>query len=121
MKSAQGPLIWSFRPHMKIPAVAATVLLSSSCLLAACTSGASRHVKETLSLCEALRGPDADKGDGEVRYWFNVARADASRKLWSPAGERAVAAALAKATSPEDHACLAHLQEEIRTREVSGW
>ena len=37
------------------------------------------------------------------------------------AGRATVAAALARATSAEDRACLLHLQGEILNREVSGW
>jgi hypothetical protein len=76
-------------------------------------------VANTLEMCEVLRSPDAR--DEEARFWFNSARAEASRKLWSRSGEAAVAAALAQAKSPEDRACLIHLQQEFRVREVSGW
>ena len=89
--------------------------------LSACAPIAVQNVKRTLYLCESLRGPDADKGDGEVRFWLNASRAQVSRKLWNRSGEKAVSVALAQATSEEDRACLTHLQKEIRTREVTGW
>ncbi|RYG98763.1 MAG: hypothetical protein EON58_06160 [Alphaproteobacteria bacterium] len=104
---------------MRIHAVQFALLVTLCVLLASCASNAARNVDKTLYLCEVLRGPDAR--DEEVRFWFNSARAEASRKLWNRPGEKAVTAALMRTESAEDRECLVHLQQEIRAREASGW
>ena len=106
---------------MPIRAACVAVLIASPVVLGACASQAANNVRKTLYICEALRSPDANTGDGEVRFSFNRARAEASRKLWNRSGETAVAAALARALSDEDRSCLVHLLTEIHAREVSGW
>lgn len=90
-------------------------------LLAAVTGCASTRydsvVGHALAMCKELGGPDAAKGEGEARFWFQSERAEASRKLWNRRGLAAVKARQADLGSPTDATCLAQLHQEASNRQ----
>ena len=92
--------------------------LALGLLGAGCATVPRAELDRALSACRGLAGPDAGKGHGEVWFWFQSERAEASRKLWSAAGRRVVASAMAAATDPIDRACLRQLQAEAESREL---
>jgi len=94
------------------------VFLTSACALGLSGCATSRSLTQAMELCMALHGPDADKGEGEVRFWLQAARAGASRQLWNSGGRQAIERRLASAASPLDRACLLQLRLEAAALSV---
>jgi hypothetical protein len=69
-------------------------------------------------MCHQIASPDASKDHGEVGFWFQSDRAKTSRKLWNPAGLRAINRLLGKASDPSDRKCLEQLQQEASTHQL---
>lgn len=90
------------------------VLSATSCA----STGQSRHIDHTLSICKQLIGPDADKAEGELWFWLQSERAKTSRKLWSMQGVKAIDARLAVTTDELDRACLMRLRKEAETHQL---
>ena len=95
--------------------VIAVLLLDTSCATA---SQKSRQVSQAVHLCKELLGPDADRAEGEVRFWMQAERAEASRKLWNERGVRAIDERLAAEPNEIDRGCLGQLRKEAINREL---
>lgn len=87
-------------------------------LISCVSSGNKRVLDHALYVCKSLNGPDADKGDGEARYWFETERAKTSRKLWNKRGVAAIDERIIVASSEADKACLLRLRKEAVNREL---
>jgi len=77
-----------------------------------------RLANHAVYMCHQIASPDASKGDGEVGFWFQADRAKTSRKLWNPAGLRAIIRLLGNASDPSDRKCLEQLQQEATTHQL---
>jgi hypothetical protein len=75
-------------------------------------------ISHAMTMCNLLNGPDAQKGEGEVWFWLQSERADASRKLWNSRGLIAVKARQSSTVNPSDRACLEQLHQEASTRQL---
>lgn len=93
---------------------AGMVVSATSCA----STGKTRHIDHTLSICKQLIGPDAGKAEGEFWFWLQSERAKTSRKLWSMQGVKAIDARLAVTTDELDRACLMRLKKEAETHQL---
>jgi hypothetical protein len=75
-------------------------------------------ISHAVAMCNKLNGPDAQKGEGEVWFWLQSERAEASRKLWNRRGLAAVKARQSGTGNPADRACLDQLYQEASTRQL---
>ena len=94
-----------------------TCIGSSSCA----TTGSVRDqaIDHVLEMCRLLSEPGIEaKGDGEVRFWYESERVNASRELWNPGGITAIEARLARTAEGNDKQCLRHALREARKREA---
>ena len=94
--------------------VGGMALSATSCA----STGKSRHIDHTLSICKQLIGADAGKAEGEFWFWLQSERAKTSRKLWSMQGVKAIDARLAVTTDELDRACLIRLKKEAETHQL---
>ena len=122
-RPATGRLNSGVRHHetdsrrMKIlrTAIRATLLFA----IAGCAS--TRYdsaISHAVAMCNLLNGPDAQKGEGEVWFWLQSERAEASRKLWNRRGLAAVKARQSGTGNPADRACLDQLYQEASTSQL---
>ncbi|MEO6076298.1 MAG: hypothetical protein ABIP56_05795 [Dokdonella sp.] len=98
------------------------ILVTGAWLITLVGCAATRYrsvVDHAVTMCKQINGPDAEKGEGEVQFWFQSERASASRQLWNHQGLAAIEAKRASASSRADLACLGQLQEEAATRQLS--
>ena len=75
-------------------------------------------ISHAVAMCNALNGPDAQKGEGEVWFWFQSERAEATRKLWNRRGLVAVKDRQSGTDNPADKVCLDQLYQEASTRQL---
>jgi hypothetical protein len=101
-----------------VPALLGLVILcASSC---AATGGVREQaIDHLLEMCNLLSEPGVEtKGEGEVRFWYQTERLNASRQLWNPEGIRALEVRLAHTKGGNDEACLQQALREARNREA---
>ena len=96
-------------------------IIRAALLLAIAGCASTRYdsaILHAVTMCNELNGPDAQKGKGEVWFWLQSERADASRKLWSRRGMVAIKARQYTADNPADRACLDQLYQEASTGQL---
>jgi hypothetical protein len=99
------------------PVLLALILGTSSCA----TAGNVREqaIDHVLEMCNLLAEPGIEtKGEGEVRFWYESERVNASRQLWNSEGIKAIEARLARTTAGNDEKCLQRALREARNREA---
>ncbi|MFT3897860.1 MAG: hypothetical protein QM719_09220 [Thermomonas sp.] len=99
----------------RLMALVCVALSTASC---ATTEKQAEQIDHALLMCKELRGPDADKADGEATFWMQSERVKASRKLWNRRGISAIDARLVATTDEGDRGCLTQIRQEAIERRV---